>query len=449
MIIVTNSLHVKNLAEKNEEKFKDYFKKLLNFDDVNITLQYKEDLDDLSEGTDIFIYKDHKIPKDKNKSVESLFQYYESVLSLLSTNPSSYNYKESDILFELGLIESNDYDKSIIFWHYMKGLPSNKSTFNKLDLLSHSLPTLTKKYLEKLISYDNEEKSNEVISYIPNVDIEKKSNVLKSDLYCLQEYAFDLESKLENRLNENLFLNEKNSLMKKENLDLKNKVSWFRTKEAGFQESLVLTKEKINGLTKANEEITGKNNNLIKELNVINKKYDEINFELNKIKEKNNSLNKKVNQLQDEKSIYEKVKQHNQKLIKKADLLNRNVSVLAQVINKIEGERKSEKLNFSSIKRTKNIESDARLINEHSLFNTALVRKQIDELGINTSNIVEFYLKYGDLLGVIPSASFDSNAYLNLYQDVKESGMNSLLHYVKFGKAEGRRVPTKMLAVSK
>lgn len=52
---------------------------------------------------------------------------------------------------------------------------------------------------------------------------------------------------------------------------------------------------------------------------------------------------------------------------------------------------------------------------------------------------VEHYLTIGWKEGKNPSALFDTNAYLNKYQDIKRVGVNPLIHYLRNGKKEGRR----------
>ena len=49
------------------------------------------------------------------------------------------------------------------------------------------------------------------------------------------------------------------------------------------------------------------------------------------------------------------------------------------------------------------------------------------------------YLLFGGYEGRNPGPGFDSSYYLSSNEDVRESGMNPLLHYVKFGEAEQRR----------
>jgi hypothetical protein len=48
------------------------------------------------------------------------------------------------------------------------------------------------------------------------------------------------------------------------------------------------------------------------------------------------------------------------------------------------------------------------------------------------------YLKFGGFKGCNPGPDIGSAFYLGLYPDVRESGMNPLVHYLKFGKDQGR-----------
>lgn len=50
------------------------------------------------------------------------------------------------------------------------------------------------------------------------------------------------------------------------------------------------------------------------------------------------------------------------------------------------------------------------------------------------------YYYYGWKEGKSPSYLFSNNAYLSKYRDVEMAGINPLLHYLKFGRAEGRSI---------
>ena len=54
-------------------------------------------------------------------------------------------------------------------------------------------------------------------------------------------------------------------------------------------------------------------------------------------------------------------------------------------------------------------------------------------------NALEHYIVYGEKHGLKPCKSFDPNVYKTTYQDVHDSGLTPLIHYVLIGVHEGRR----------
>jgi ubiquinone/menaquinone biosynthesis C-methylase UbiE len=54
---------------------------------------------------------------------------------------------------------------------------------------------------------------------------------------------------------------------------------------------------------------------------------------------------------------------------------------------------------------------------------------------------ISHYLHDGAAAGFDPSPSFSTKGYLNLYRDVAEAGCNPLVHYLRYGRAEGRSLP--------
>lgn len=53
-------------------------------------------------------------------------------------------------------------------------------------------------------------------------------------------------------------------------------------------------------------------------------------------------------------------------------------------------------------------------------------------------NLIKYYLNYYLIYGLNPSANFDSIWYLEKYPDVKKIGLNPFVHYILYGRKEGR-----------
>ena len=55
-----------------------------------------------------------------------------------------------------------------------------------------------------------------------------------------------------------------------------------------------------------------------------------------------------------------------------------------------------------------------------------------------SDDAILYYLRYGRKLGLNPSPDFDNKWYADTYDDVKRSGVDPFIHYISFGKKEGR-----------
>ncbi|MGY4106520.1 glycosyltransferase family 2 protein [Aeromonas encheleia] len=80
-------------------------------------------------------------------------------------------------------------------------------------------------------------------------------------------------------------------------------------------------------------------------------------------------------------------------------------------------------------------------IQESGLFDADWYLKQYPDVRKNKITALEHYLSYGWRLGRNPSADFDTNYYLKSNSnnsDIKISGINPLLHYIRNGQIEGR-----------
>jgi len=93
---------------------------------------------------------------------------------------------------------------------------------------------------------------------------------------------------------------------------------------------------------------------------------------------------------------------------------------------------------FGLLKPRKPDVTGAMLIQESELFDAGWYIKYYGlDLG-NKEAAVQHYLKYGVEKGLNPSVRFDANLYLARNPDIKRAGVNPLLHYLKFGRNEGR-----------
>lgn len=111
-------------------------------------------------------------------------------------------------------------------------------------------------------------------------------------------------------------------------------------------------------------------------------------------------------------------------------------SVLAQVINKMDSNARGKSaLSFSLSKRARR---DKALISKSEYFDEAYVVGELQKLGLKVKEPLDFFVSFGAELEISPSEKFDTKSYLAMNPDVKESGINPLLHYIKHGKAEGR-----------
>ncbi|MCE3026005.1 glycosyltransferase [Salinicola sp. DM10] len=85
-------------------------------------------------------------------------------------------------------------------------------------------------------------------------------------------------------------------------------------------------------------------------------------------------------------------------------------------------------------------EPDLALIVESSWFDAEWYRTQANALGVFDSeeNAAAHYLSSGWRQGLSPGPQFDSAWYLSAYPDVAAAGLNPLVHFLKFGRHEGR-----------
>lgn len=88
------------------------------------------------------------------------------------------------------------------------------------------------------------------------------------------------------------------------------------------------------------------------------------------------------------------------------------------------------------------------LIYESELFNWHFFAEQVasEVLITSESEAIECYLNHSEFWHLKVSENFDGGWYLSIYEDIKQSGINPLIHYLEHGTHEGR-VPVQNLAL--
>ncbi|PRD52905.1 glycosyltransferase [Phyllobacterium myrsinacearum] len=81
---------------------------------------------------------------------------------------------------------------------------------------------------------------------------------------------------------------------------------------------------------------------------------------------------------------------------------------------------------------------DRDLVASSGLFDELFYALQLPDAGDCGTDLVEHYLKAGWKQGIDPSPHFSTIYYLDTNHDVSALGMNPLLHYILYGKKEGR-----------
>lgn len=89
-------------------------------------------------------------------------------------------------------------------------------------------------------------------------------------------------------------------------------------------------------------------------------------------------------------------------------------------------------------KKKREMKAYKKLILKSGLYDEAYYRRQFEELP--EGDLLEYFILNGENEDKNPSEFFNVNFYLDSYDDVKKAGINPLIHYILFGKAEGRSI---------
>ena len=91
----------------------------------------------------------------------------------------------------------------------------------------------------------------------------------------------------------------------------------------------------------------------------------------------------------------------------------------------------------SIIKKKYNDKKNIQLIKNSNLFSKKYYMIENPDIKMDPA---KHYYYYGYKEGKSPSYYFSNDSYLKLYKDVEKNGMNPLIHYLKYGNKEKRRI---------
>lgn len=89
------------------------------------------------------------------------------------------------------------------------------------------------------------------------------------------------------------------------------------------------------------------------------------------------------------------------------------------------------------------VRQDAQVIEQSGLFDREWYLKQYPDVADTKIDPIVHYLRYGAAEGRDPNAEFSTWGYLDTYPDVVAHGANPFIHYIQYGKAEGRALLRK------
>lgn len=91
---------------------------------------------------------------------------------------------------------------------------------------------------------------------------------------------------------------------------------------------------------------------------------------------------------------------------------------------------------------TTQIKQLCSVISSSEFFDREFYLRQISNEALAGMDPAQHYACHGAFAGFDPGPRFSTEAYLSAYPDVAASGMNALVHYERYGRAEGRKCIT-------
>ncbi|QPL50581.1 hypothetical protein [Alteromonas sp. B31-7] len=203
---------------------------------------------------------------------------------------------------------------------------------------------------------------------------------------------------------------------------------------ADCNESNLLLSSALHNLTDLQETALAQETELL----AVRKELAETTAKVEELEGKTSWLRKKANQSQGVKFVLGGSKGKPLSEVNKLQLTNK---ALTQVINKLsEGLDSIHRSPGFLFGKKRERLKDLKLIANSQLYSQDFVDNELQSMGLEVKKTLDFFALFSAQLELSPSRDFNTTDYLNANPDVRESMMNPLLHYLKFGKAEGRRL---------
>lgn len=217
----------------------------------------------------------------------------------------------------------------------------------------------------------------------------------------------------------------------------------------------------ISSELKANkDELNFKTKQLMKEIELIEQNYDYLEAEKNlEIKNQNQEIEKIKNQCDKLQGLIQEKKEALAKENKlKAQLEKDRISQLtignelftttlqnkawkkkfSRILRDSSYFKNKRKFFFLAKKKNKTFLDEKIEIIESGLFSPFYYLTNHPQAWKRNVDPLNFYNKHGWKAGHNPGPHFNTRDYLSMYEDVAQMGVNPLLHYIRFGKKEGR-----------
>jgi len=174
------------------------------------------------------------------------------------------------------------------------------------------------------------------------------------------------------------------------------------------------------------------------ELSAVKEELAETRIKVDELEGKTSWLRKKAKQNQDIKLVLGGSKGKPLSEVGKLQLTNK---AFANVISKLsDGLGSIHRSPSFFLGKKREFLKDLKLIANSPLYDKDFVDNELRAMGIEVKKTLDFFVLFSSQLELSPSMDFNTADYLNANPDVRESMMNPLLHYLKFGKSEGRRL---------